>query len=47
VFEVNSSTGFNEAGEFQAPEAVRASALAGANACPEHAITVLTPDPGR
>jgi ferredoxin len=43
VFAVNPETGFNEAGEFQVPDSSAAAARAGANACPEGAITLVLP----
>ncbi len=40
LFEVTDQ-GFNEMGEFDAPDGQRALAARGARACPERAITVL------
>ncbi|MFE0455854.1 ferredoxin [Streptomyces sp. NPDC058914] len=41
VYEVNPDTSFNEAGEFDVADVLRAAARNGANACPEGAITVV------
>lgn len=40
VYEVDDDTGRNAMGEFEAPERLRASAVRGANACPERAISI-------
>jgi ferredoxin len=40
LFRVNEDTGLNEMGEFEIPPEQRPTALRGAGACPERAISV-------
>jgi ferredoxin len=41
VYEVNPETAKNEAGRFEVAPELRPAARNGANACPEHAITII------